>query len=293
MENNLTLIDDKIIQTKIYTIRGVQVMLDRDLAELYEVETKRINEAVKNNQDKFPEDFFFELSDEEFEFLRSKISTAKFSKTRTNPKVFTEQGVYMLATILKSKVASQITVTIIKTFASMRKFLLSNASIFQRLDNLETKQIKNKLESDEKFNQLFNAIEKDIPQKQHIFFEGQIFDAYLFISDIIKSAKNSLKLIDNYIDESTLILFTKRDAKVEMKIYTKTVSKQLKLDLEKYNTQYPKIEIKKFELSHDRFLIIDDKEVYHFGASLKDLGKKWFAVSKLEIDNLNIMEKLK
>ncbi|MEA1954755.1 MAG: ORF6N domain-containing protein [Campylobacterota bacterium] len=290
---NELVIDNQTIQNKIYTIRDMQVMLDRDLAELYAVETKRINEAVKNNQDKFPKDFFFELTNEEFEILRSKLSTAKFAKTRTNPKVFTEQGVYMLATILKSKVASQVTINIIKTFASMRKFLLSNAGIFQRLDNLEAKQIKNKLESDENFNKLFDAIEeKGTPQKQHIFYDGQIFDAYLFVSDIIKNAKSSIKLIDNYIDESTLVLFTKRDIKVDMKIYTKNLSKQIKLDLEKHNAQYSKIEIIKFDFSHDRFLIIDEKEVYHFGASLKDLGKKWFAVSKMDINSFEMMERL-
>ena len=131
------------------------------------------------------------------------------------------------------------------------------------------------------------------PQKQHIFYDGQIFDAYLFVSDIIKSAKSSIKLIDNYIDESTLVLFTKRDAKVDMKIYTKTISKELKLDLEKHNAQYPKIDIEIFDLSHDRFLIIDEKEIYHFGASLKDLGKKWFAVSKMDINSFEILGKLK
>lgn len=292
--NNLSTIDNQTIQDKIYTIRGVQVMLDRDLAGLYGVETKRINEAVKNNIDKFQEDFFFELSDEEFEVLRSKISTAKFAKTRTNPKVFTEQGVYMLATILKSQVASQTTVLIIRTFASMRKFLLSNASIFQRLDTLETRQIQTKLESDEKFNIIFDAIEeKGIPQKQHIFYDGQIFDAYLFVSDIIKSAKISIKLIDNYVDETILILFSKRDANVAMTIYTKTISKQIELDIQKHNSQYPKIEIVKFDLSHDRFLIIDEKLVYHFGASLKDLGKKWFAVSKMDINSFGLLGKLK
>jgi hypothetical protein len=269
-------------------------MLDRDLAELYGVETKRINEAVKNNQDKFQEDFFFELTDNEFEILRSKFSTAKFSKTRVNPKVFTEQGVYMLATVLKSQTASQVTVSIIRTFASIRKFLLTNANIFQRLENLETKQIQNKLEANEKFNKIFNAIEeKGTLQKQHIFYDGQIFDAYLFVSDIIKSAKVSIKLIDNYIDESILILFTKRALHVKALIYTKTISKQLQLDLEKHNAQYQNIEIKKFELSHDRFLIIDEKEVYHFGASLKDLGKKWFAVSKMDVDSFEMMGRLR
>lgn len=290
----LTLINNQTVKNKIYTIRDTQVMLDRDLAELYGVETKRINEAVRNNNDKFEEDFFFKLTDDEFNYLRSKLSTAKFAKTRVNPKVFTEQGVYMLATILKSETASQITVQIIKTFATMRKFLISNASIFQRLDTIETKQLQSKLESDEKFNQLFNAIEeKSTPQKNHIFYDGQIFDAYLFVSDIIKSAKRSIKLIDNYIDESTFILFTKRVLHVEMIIYTNSISKQLQLDLQKHNAQYPNIEIKKFDLSHDRFLIIDEKEIYHFGASLKDLGKKWFAVSKMDINSFDMIEKLK
>ena len=292
--NELIIIDNQTVQSKIYTIRSVQVMIDRDLAVLYGVETKHINQAVRNNQDKFQDDFFFELTNDEFNSLRSNDLTANFAKTRTNPKVFTEQGVYMLATILKSTVASQTTVLIIKTFASMRKFLLSNASIFQRLDNIETKQLQQKLESDEKFNKIFDAIEeKGIPQKQHIFYDGQIFDAYLFVSDIIKSAKSSIKLIDNYIDESTFVLFTKRDANVAMKIYTKKISAQLGLDLEKHNAQYPKIEIEKFDLSHDRFLIIDEKEVYHFGASLKDLGKKWFAVSKMDINSFELLEKLK
>jgi len=292
--NELTLTTNQIIENKIYTIRNTQVILDRDLADLYGVETKHINQAVKNNDDKFEEDFFFELTNEEFSHLRSNDLTANFSKTRTNPKVFTEQGVYMLATILKSQTASQITVQIIKTFASMRKFLLSNASIFQRLDTLEIKQIQNRLESKTKFDKIFNAMEeKGTPQKQHIFYNGQIFDAYLFVSDIIKSAKTSIKLIDNFIDESTLVLFTKRDANIKTTIYTKTISKQLQLDLKKHNEQYEKIEVIKFDLSHDRFLIIDEKEVYHFGASLKDLGKKWFAVSKMDIEVLNIMERLK
>ena len=200
----------------------------------------------------------------------------------------------MLATILKSDTATEVSINIMRTFVNMRKFLLSNASIFQRLDRLETKQIQTKLESDEKFNKLFNAIEeKSTPQKQHIFYDGQIFDAYLFVSDIIKSAKKSIKLIDNYIDESTLVLFTKRDANIETTFYTNIISKQLQLDLKKHNEQYEQIEIKKFDLSHDRFLIIDERKVYHFGASLKDLGKKWFAVSKMDINSFEMMEKLK
>lgn len=287
--NDIALNDNKIIQNKIHLIRDVQIMLDRDLADLYGVETKRINEAVKNNQDKFPEDFLFELSDEEFDLLRSKFSTANFAKTRVRPKAFTEQGIYMLATILKSKVATEVTVYIIKTFASMRKFI-SNADALIRFERVEQRLFLH----DEKFNKIFDFIgKKDTPKKQHIFYEGQIFDAYLFVSDIIKQAKSSIKLIDNYVDESTLILFTKRSVSANMKIYTKAISKQLQLDLQKHNAQYPKIEIQQFELSHDRFLIIDEKEIYHFGASLKDLGKKWFAVSKMDINSFELIEKLK
>ena len=281
--NELTLIDNQTIQNKIYTLRGLQVMLDRDLAELYSVKPIRLREQVKRNINKFPDDFMFELTNSEVEFMVSQNAIpSKQHLGGALPLVFTEQGVSMLATVLKSDIATEVSIKIMRTFVNMRKFFISNASIFQRLDTLETKQLQSKLESDEKFNQLFSAIEeKGTPQKQHIFYDGQIFDAYLFLSDIIKSAKSSIKLIDNYIDESTLVLFTK------------SISKQLQLDLEKHNAQYPNIMIKKFDLSHDRFLIIDEKEVYHFGASLKDLGKKWFAVSRMDVDSFEFMEKLR
>ena len=287
------LIPSEIIESKIYNIRGLQVMLDEDIAVLYGVETKHINQAVRNNLNKFPIDFYFELCESEIEHLKSKFLTSSWGGRRKPPKVFTEQGIYMLATIIKSKSATSVTVAIMRTFVQMRKFISQNASFFKRLDNLEIKQIQYKLEADDKFNKIFKAIEsKDIKPKQGIFYEGQIFDAYLFVSDIIKLAKESIVLIDNYVDESILVLFTKRNANVNMKIYTNTSSKQLQLDLEKHNAQYPKIEIEKFDLSHDRFLIIDKKEIYHFGASLKDLGKKWFAVSKMDIDSWNIMKRL-
>jgi hypothetical protein len=294
MENTIERIEkNQDIQSKIYTIRGLQVMLDRDLAKLYEVETKRINEAVKNNLDKFPDDFYFELNDKEFNNLRSKISTANFSKIRTNPKVFTEQGIYMLATILKSKVATNITLSIIRTFADMRKFLLSNYDLFQKIETIEKRQIGYEMKSDEKFEKLFEAIEqKELKPSYGIFYDGQMFDAYTFISDLIRGAKSKIVLIDNYIDDSVLTLLSKNQD-VDVTIYTHTVSKQLKLDIEKYNSQYKAITIKSFKNSHDRFMIIDDKEVYHIGASLKDLGKKWFAFSKIAIEPLAILEKLK
>ncbi|MBD3807899.1 MAG: ORF6N domain-containing protein [Epsilonproteobacteria bacterium] len=289
--NELTIIDNQSIQDKIYTLRGVQVILDKDLALLYNVKPTRLREQVRRNDKKFPMDFMFELAESEVDFMVSQNAIpSKQHLGGSLPLVFTEQGVSMLATVLRSDTAIEISIKIMRAFVDMRKFISTNANMFSRFERIEQRLSLH----DENFNKVFNAIEsKEIKQKQHIFYDGQIFDAYFFVSDIIKSAKKSIKLIDNYIDESTLILFTKRDAKVNTTIYTKTISKQLKLDLEKHNAQYPKIEIKKFELSHDRFLIIDDKKVYHFGASLKDLGKKWFAVSKLDIDVLNIMEKMK
>ena len=288
--NEITTIDNIDIKSKIYTIRNKQVMLDRDLAELYGVETKRINEAVKNNIDKFLEDFYFELTNTEFKYLRSKLSTANFSKVRTNPKVFTEQGVYMLATILKSKIAIQVTVSIIRTFANMRKLISQNAPIFQRLDTIEKRQLTYEIKTDEKFDKIFKALEsKDTIPQQGIFYNGQIFDAHNFVSDLIRSAKSSIILIDNYIDDTTLTLFHKNQ-NVDITIYTHTVSKALKQDIEKYNKQYKPLTIKTTKKFHDRFLILDEKEVYHIGSSLKDLGKKVFGFSKMsDIDITTIL----
>ncbi len=280
------IINENSIKDKIYTIRNMQVMLDRDLAELYCVETKRINEAVKNNQDKFMDDFYFELNDLEFEYLRSKISTTSFIKTRTNPKVFTEQGIYMLATILKSKVASQVTINLIKTFANMRKLISQNIALFERFERIENRLTIH----DKNFNILFKALEdkNNIPV-QNIFFDGQIYDAYSFVNDLIKLAKSEIVLIDNYIDDTVFTLFSKYP-NINFTIYTSTISKQLKLDFEKYSKQYKNISLKTFKSSHDRFLIIDKKDIYHLGASLKDLGKKWFAFSKMSLNSLNLDE---
>ena len=306
---NELIVDNQSIQDKIYTIRGIQVMLDEDLSVLYGVETKNLNKAVNRNMDRFPEKFRFQLTQEEYDNLKFQIGTSSLNASlrsqfvtlekqhggrRYLPYVFTEQGVSMLSAVLRSKTAIEVSIKIIDSFVNMRKFLSQNASLFTRIDSIEKRQISYEIKNDTKVDAILNAIEeKGTPQKQHIFYDGQIFDAYLFVSDIIKSAKSSIKLIDNYIDESTLVLFTKRDAKIDMKIYTKTISKELKLDLEKHNAQYPKIDIEIFDLSHDRFLIIDEKDIYHFGASLKDLGKKWFAVSKMDINSFELLGKLK
>lgn len=282
------IINENSIKDKIYTIRDKQVMLDRDLAHLYGVETKHINQAVRNNQDKFMEDFYFELTDIEFEDLRSKILTANFSKVRIKPKVFKEQGIYMLATILKSKVASQVTVYIIKTFANMRKLISQNISMFERFERIENRLTIH----DENFNKLFSALEdKTLKPSEGIFFDGQIFDSYSFINDLLKLAQKEVILIDNYVDDTVFTLFSKHP-NINFIIYTNSISKQLKLDYEKYQKQYKNISLKIFKDCHDRFLILDKKEIYHLGASLKDLGKKWFAFSKMNLKINEIINRL-
>jgi hypothetical protein len=285
--NDITTTTDTV-STKIHTIRGLQVMLDRDLAELYGVETKHINQAVRNNQDKFLDDFYFELTDNEFEDLRSKNLTANFAKTRTTPKVFTEQGIYMLATILKSKVASQVTVSIIRTFATMRKLISQNSVMFERFERIEQRLSIH----DKNFDKLFEALEDKTLKPSHgIFYDGQIYDAYAFVNDLLKSAKTEVVLIDNYINDTVFTLFSKYP-NLKIKIYTQSIGKQLSLDYQKYQAQYQNIDLLKFKNAHDRFMIIDEKEMYHIGASLKDLGKKWFAFSKFETDAFEILGRL-
>ena len=290
-ENSL-IIDNMNIQNKIYAIRGFQVMLDSDLAQLYGVETKRINEAVKNNPDKFPDDFYFEATDNELENLRSKFSTSSWGGNRYSPKLFTEQGIYMLATVLKSKVATNITVMIIRTFANMRRLIKSNDFYSHQLKELEKRQLIYEIKSDDKFDKIFNALEnKQLHPTNGIFYNGQIFDAYVFISDLIKIANESIVLIDNYVDDTTLTLFSKNQ-NIKIQIFTSTISKQLQLDINKYNQQYNNLEVKITKNFHDRFIILDDCDVYHIGASLKDLGNKIFAFSKISIDCNDILKRL-
>jgi hypothetical protein len=294
------ILKEDYVKNKIYTIRGLQVMLDEDLSLFYGVSTKRLNEQVKRNINRFPISFMFRLTQKECNYLRSQIATSRFDVVskkyggrRYLPYVFTEQGVAMLSGVLNSKTAINISVQIINAFVSMRRFISSNLEVFQRLTIIEKKQLECKIENESKFKELFNAIEsKDIIPNKGIFFDGQVFDAYKFISDLIKGANKSIILIDNYIDDSVLTFFTKTKKDVNVIIYTKNITKQLSLDLKKYNTQYKTIKIKEFNKSHDRFLIIDNNEIYHIGASLKDLGKKWFAFCKLDIDINNILEKL-
>ncbi len=304
MNKELAVFNPENIKSKIHSIRGIQVMLDRDLAELYDVLTGNLNKAVKRNSQRFPKDFMFQLSKEEFENLKFQFGTSSDDSLRFQngilkkergkhrkylPYVFTEQGVATLSGILNSPKAIEINIQIVRAFVSMRRFISSNAQIFHRLDVVEQKQIG----YDEKFEQVFDAIQsKDIMPEKGIFFDGQVFDSYKFVSDIIRTADKSIVLIDNDIDDSILTLFSKRNKGVAVIIFTKEISKQLLLDLAKYNSQYPLIEVKEFKQSHDRFLIIDNKEVYHFGASLKDLGKKWFGFSKFDKEAFKLLDKL-
>jgi len=293
------------IQSRIFTIRGMQVMLDSDLADLYGVEIKRLNEQVKRNAERFPENFMFQLNDEEVNrlrpqnatlettgSLRSQIATfetgrGKYRKYR--PYAFTEQGVAMLSAVLRSEIAVRTSIQIMNAFVAMRRFLLTNAHVFQRLDTIEWKQ----LETDMKVGKILTAIEsKEIRLKQGIFFEGQVFDAYIFVSGIFKSAEESITVIDNYLDDSVLTPLTKRRKGVKVLLLTKNMTKALVQDVKKCNEQYPPIEIKEFRNAHDRFIILDNSTVYHFGASLKDLGKKWFAFSKMDIGAAEMLARL-
>jgi len=289
MENNKIVFLDEI-KNKIFTIRGVQVMLDKDLADTYQVETKRLNEQVKRNIERFPKEFMFQLCENEFEELVANCDRLKLLRHSTSlPYVFTEQGVSMLSAVLKSKTAINISIQIINAFVSMRRFLTQNLELVN-----EITQIKNKhLEYDNNFQKIFKELEiKELKQDKGIFFEGQLFDSYNFISDLIRKAEKEIILIDNYIDDRTLNLFTKRKIEVKVIIYTKEITNNLKQDLKKFNSQYEPVQIKEFQKSHDRFLIIDKKECYHIGASLKDVGKKWFGFNKFE-NCSEILNKLK
>ena len=282
MENKPA-INLKEIKNLIYTIRDKQVMLDSDLASLYQVETKNLNKAVKRNMERFPVSFCFQLTEEETQNLRFQIGTSSlnYGGRRYLPYVFTEQGVAMASAILRSDIAVKVSVEIMEAFVEMRRMLISNASLFHRLENIELKQLK----ADQKFEELFKALESDkLHSEKGIFYDGQVFDAYTFVSDIIRSANTSIILLDNYVDDTVLTLLGKRNANVTATIYTKNISNQLRLDLQRYNTQYPPIEVEFFSDAHDRFLIIDNSELYHIGASLKDLGKKWFAFSRMDIE---------
>ena len=291
------------IQSMIVTVRGVQVMLDRDLAVIYGVETKVLNQAVKRNMERFPQEFRFQLTQSEDQQLatnwerldlRSQVVTSsRHGGRRYLPIAFTEQGVSMLSAVLRSDTAVKVSIKIINAFVEMRRFIQNNAQVFTRLDAVEQRQLVFESETEKNFEKVFQALERqEEPPKQGIFYDGQVYDAYRFAAELIRKAKKSLVLIDNYVDDSVLTLLSKRSSAVSCTIYTKAISKQLALDMEKHNQQYPPVDIKSFKEAHDRFLIIDGTEIYHIGASLKDLGKKWFAFSRFETGALEMLQKL-
>ena len=279
---------DDDIEKLIYTIRGKQVMIDSDVANLYHYKTKALNLAVKRNIQRFPEEFCFKLTSEEFENLRFQFETLNKkvnngSVTRKYlPYVFTEQGIAMLAGILKNDIAVDISIKIIKAFISMRKFLFQNGQVFDRISVLEYKQ----LENEKNFDKIFNMLQQKEEIKQKIFFEGQIWDSYSLIIDIIKKANNKIVIIDNYIDDSILKMLAKKKNNVESVIITSDKSNISQLDIQKFNKEYPILKVARTNKFHDRFIIIDNKQLYHCGASIKDLGKKCFAITKIEEEQI-------
>ena len=299
------------IEPLIRIIRGQQVLLDSDLAILYGVETKRLNEQVKRNIERFPDDFMFQLTKVELINLKSQIATLNTENhslrsqnatidnrgrhAKYLPYAFTENGIAMLSSVLRSPIAIQVNIRIMRAFTAMRQFIASNAQIFQRLNVMEQNQlaiVAHQTETDHKLEEVFRLLDSgNVQPHQGIFYDGQIFDAYTFINDRIREATTRIILIDNYIDDSVLTMLAKRADKVAATICTKKPSAQLQLDIQKHNAQYPPIDIIAFDRSHDRFLCIDET-VYHLGASIKDLGKKWFAFNRMEMPTSELLQKL-
>ena len=269
------------IQNKILLIRNQQVMIDRDIAELYGVETKRLNEQVKRNIERFPEEFTFQITREEFESVKSQFATSRNNMfvgqeggTRKLPYVFTEHGITMLASVLRSESAVNASIQIVKAFVAMRKFFLSNAHIFQRLDSLEIHRI----ESDKRIDELFTRMDRyKIDDTQGIFFQGQIFDAYAKFQSFIAQAQKEIVLIDNYVDITVLERLSTKNNGVNVTIYTLPNTRLTTQDVRSFNAQYPTLTVRHTTSMHDRFLIVDNSILYHLGASLKDLGRKCFA----------------
>lgn len=283
------LLSTEKIQQLVYVIRNQQVMLDSDLAMLYQVETGALNRAVKRNKYRFPDDFCFQLTIEELTSLRCQIGISKKEDSgntshggrRYTPYVFTEQGIAMLASVLRSEIAAKVNVQIMRTFVTMRRFIANNTMLFTYITELEMKQEKYINESDKKFKQVFDYIAAHTESEQKIFYDSQIFDAFSFFINLVSKATTSIILIDGYVDIDTLNIFTKKKTGVTVDIYTLPKSKLSKNDINNFNKQYPRLTVCYNTHFHDRFMIIDNIDVYHIGASLKDAGKKCFAVTKL------------
>ena len=276
------------IQNLIYVIRGKQVMIDSDLAMLYRVETKRLNESVKRNIDRFPSHFRFQLSEEEASSLRSQIATSKLTEEngkggrRYLPYAYTEQGIAMLSAVLKSSVAIQVSIRIMDTFVEMRKYMANTSLIYDRVNAIEVRQISYQEQTDRKLEQIFDYIADHKENNQKVFFDGQIFDAFALITDLIQQAGKTIVLIDAYVDIVTLNVLAKKKDGVDVMIYTLPSARLTAQDIANFNAQYPNLTVKHTTAFHDRFMIIDGTTAYHIGASIKDAGKKCFGINKIE-----------
>ena len=286
--------DVQPIQNSIYLIRGYQVMLDSDLAEVYGVETRVFNQAVKRNAQRFPDRFMFELTEEEWKFLKSQsVMSSGHGGRRTRPKVFTEQGVSMLSAVLKSNTAIEVSIRLIDAFVEMRKYLGQQLILDQRLTELEKQHLRFRTYTNTRFDEMLRALDtRANPPREGVFYEGQIFAAHAFVADLIRKASRSIRLVDSYVDDTVLALLTKRNDGVSATIYVGKFGDALKLDLAKHNAQYPPIDIVRVPKVHDRFLIIDDQQLYHIGASIKDLGRQLFAFSRMDSQLEAVLEKL-
>ena len=279
--------ETKDIKSLIYVVRGQQVMMDSDLAMLYQVDTKVFNQAVSRNIKRFPENFRFQLTKEEFDALRSQVATSNGrGGRRYRPYMFTEQGIAMLSGVLRSDVAIQVSIRIMNTFVEMRRFIANNALLFEKVSDIELKQLEYQKSTDEKFDKVFKYIEDHAESEQKIFFDGQIYDAFSLITSIIQKAQKEIILIDSYVDIDTLNILAKKNAGVDVKIYTYASAQLTNRDAANFNAQYPILTVKRTQVFHDRFIILDGKTAYHIGASIKDVGKKCFGISLINDSGL-------
>lgn len=287
------------IKNLIYVVRNQQVMIDSDLTLLYQVETGNLNKAMKRNQKRFPEDFCFQLTKQEYENLKfqsgsSSLNGNGYGGRRYMPYVYTEQGISMLASVLHSEIAIDASIRIMRTFVEMRRFIANNALLFERISNVELKQLEYQKQTDEKLDQIFEYISEHEESSQKVFFDGQIYDAFGLLVSLIQKAEKNITLIDGYVDVDTLNLLCKKNDKVSVTIYTHEKTKLSGTDVNKFNAQYPVLVVKYTKVFHDRFLILDDKTVYHIGASLKDAGKKCFGINLIQDEGIvqDILQRL-
>ena len=287
--------DDGNIQALIKTIRGVQVILDRDVAGLYGVATGALNRQVKRNEERFPEDFMFKLSAEEWNNLKCQIGISSWGGDRQLPYAFTENGIAMLSSVLRSPTAIEVNIRIMRAFSAMRRFLLANAQMFQRIETVEKRQIA----TDAKVDSILERLDATETPLRGVFYDGQLWDARVLVLKLIGNAKKSLILIDNWTTTETLDFVTKKRKGVKVTIITsehydkKHVPhrKVSDADIATFNAQYPRLAVRYNEAFHDRFLIVDDKELYLIGASLKDLGKKCFGFTKMDAGEIDRIKK--